>query len=135
MGASSAIAKQLKDEGNTQFAARLYEEAEAQWTRALRLDSDLEDDQIRMALYSNRAEARLRRQLWKEALDDAETVLKMKPDHDKALLRGAVALREQKKYTEALDFVKRCVEANPRHPEAIAMQKELADKVEQDALE
>jgi len=69
-------------------------------------------------LYSNRSEARLRLSKFDAALSDAQEALKLKPTHDKALLRAAVAAREMKMYRESYDFVQKCLEINPRHMEA-----------------
>jgi tetratricopeptide (TPR) repeat protein len=55
---------------------------------------------------------------WDAALSDAQEALKLKANHDKALLRAAVAARELKMYGESYAFVQKCIEISPRHMEA-----------------
>jgi tetratricopeptide (TPR) repeat protein len=115
--AALAMATAWKEEGKDLFAVRQYEDAETLWTRALGLDG-LTDETILVALYSNRAEVRLRRSKWLLALTDTDAVLRMQPGHEKAMLRASVALRELKKYDMARYLVQQCLDADPRHAEA-----------------
>jgi tetratricopeptide (TPR) repeat protein len=113
-GAAQA-AESFKALGKTLFAACKYSEAEAVWTRALSLANT---SSVKVALYSNRSEVRLRLSKWDAALSDAQEALKLRPTHDKALLRAAVASRELKMYNEAYEFTKKCLENNSKHMEA-----------------
>jgi len=83
------------------------------------------DGVLKVTLYSNRSEARLRLSKFDAALSDAQEALRLKPTHDKALLRAAVAARELKMYGESYDFVQKCLEINPRHMEAKVILAEL----------
>jgi len=123
IGATKA-ADSFKETGKTLFAANKYAEAESKWTRALGLAGD-SDNALKVALYSNRSEARLRLSKFDAALSDAQDALRIKPTHDKALLRAAVAARELKMYGEAFDFVQKCIECNPRHMEAKVLLADL----------
>merc|ERR1719329_1094256 len=114
----------LKEAGKALFAAHKYSDAESKWTRALSLTGH-SDSALRVALYSNRSVARLRLSKFDTALSDAQEALRIKPTHDKALLRGAVAAREMKMYVEAFDFVQKCIETNPRHMEAKVLLADL----------
>jgi tetratricopeptide (TPR) repeat protein len=116
-GATRA-AESLKEIGNTLFKACKYSQAETLWTRALSLAETGQAKSLTAALYSNRAEARLRLAKWDAALSDSQEALKIKPTHDKALLRAAVASRELKMYNEAYDFARKCLENNIKHTEA-----------------
>lgn len=122
-GATTA-AESFKETGKTLFTAHRYSEAEGKWTRALSLAGD-KDGALKVALYSNRSEARLRLSKFDAALSDAQEALKLKPTHDKALLRAAVAARELKMYGESYDFVQKCIELNPRHMEAKVLLADL----------
>lgn len=115
--AALQAAQAWKAEGVALFTDERYEEAEKVWTRALDL-ARLAEPMLRVALLSNRAESRLRRRLWSGALCDAEAALAIMPQHDKALLRAAVAARELKLYAKAKELLARCLEAHPEHPEA-----------------
>jgi tetratricopeptide (TPR) repeat protein len=122
--AATTAAESFKDSGKAFFVANKYSEAEARWTRALSLAGD-KDVALKVALYSNRSEARLRLSKFDAALCDAQEALKLKPIHDKALLRAAVAAREMKMYGESYDFVQKCIEINPRHMEAKVLLADL----------
>jgi tetratricopeptide (TPR) repeat protein len=113
-GAAQA-AESFKNTGKTFFVACKYSDSEAVWTRALSLANA---SALKAALYSNRSEARLRLSKWDAALSDAQEALKLRPTHDKALLRAAVASREMKMYNEAYEFAKKCLENNSKHMEA-----------------
>jgi len=121
-----------KEQGNTLFAARRYEEAIAKWTRGLDFARRSVDADLKVALHSNRAEARLRQKQWDGALGDAEAALQLKPAHEKALLRAAVAARELRRLELAQDFVRRCLEAHPGHQEARQLMIEVEKLVEEE---
>mmetsp|Transcript_84225 Transcript_84225/g.233446 ORF Transcript_84225/g.233446 Transcript_84225/m.233446 type:complete len:556 (+) Transcript_84225:75-1742(+) len=116
--AATLAAQNWKDLGNAYFGAQKYHEAEAKWTRGLCLAAKVGDESLPVALYSNRAEARLRMKRWEDALDDAQAALRRNATHEKALLRAAVAARELKSYGLAQGFVQDCLDAHPRSAEA-----------------
>jgi len=116
--AATLAAQTWKDQGNAFFSAQKYYDAEAKWTRGLCLVDRASDETVAVALYSNRAEARLRMKRWEDALDDAQAALRRNPTHEKALLRAAVAARELKNYAVSQDFVQQCLDAHPRSAEA-----------------
>lgn len=121
---ATIAAESFKESGKALFVSNKYSEAEAKWTRALSLAGEKEAA-LKIALYSNRSEARLRLAKYDAALSDAQAALSIKPHHDKALLRAAVAAREMKMYGEAYDFVQKCIELNPRHTEAKVLLADL----------
>lgn len=119
--AATFSATSWKDQGNAYFGAQKYHEAEAKWTRGLCLKDRCGDESVVVALYSNRAEARLRTKNYEKALEDAQSALARSAGHEKALLRGAVAARELKNYVLAQDLLQQCVDAHPRSQEAKQM--------------
>jgi len=127
--AATLAAQNWKDQGNAFFAAQKYHEAEAKWTRGLCLSDRVSDETIPVALYSNRAEARLRTKRWDEALDDAQAALRRNSTHEKALLRGAVAARELKNYGLSQEMVQQCLDAHPRSAEAKQLMLDLEQLV------
>jgi len=131
--AAEIAASAFKVEGNGLFAVTRYAEAEGKWSRALGLMEHVGDKAMEVALYSNRAEARLRQSLWDGALSDAQAALKRRPDHDKAILRAAVAARELKWYDLARDFAQQCVDLHPKLPEAKQMLFEILHILDEEA--
>ncbi|KAK3352600.1 hypothetical protein B0T25DRAFT_188944 [Lasiosphaeria hispida] len=71
---SSSKAILLKEEGNRYFQAGDYVRAEAVYSKALIADP------LNPTLYTNRAMARLRMQLWENVIADCEECLKLSPD-------------------------------------------------------
>eukprot|EP00406_Dinophysis_acuminata_P038669 CAMPEP_0179361030 /NCGR_PEP_ID=MMETSP0797-20121207/80281_1 /TAXON_ID=47934 /ORGANISM="Dinophysis acuminata, Strain DAEP01" /LENGTH=442 /DNA_ID=CAMNT_0021076401 /DNA_START=73 /DNA_END=1397 /DNA_ORIENTATION=+ len=124
-----AAAEALKEQGNALFASQKYEKAADKWTRALCVVESYGAEELQAALYANRAEARLRQQKWGKALDDATAALQREPTHEKALLRAAVAMKEMRGNIQALDFVQQCLDANPKHPQALNMISELHELI------
>ena len=94
-----SAAGSLKEEGNTAMKAGRPVEAERCYSEAIDLmlgyDQVLESTsslrELQLALFANRAEARLRQQLWDSSLEDSEFVLTRDPLHAKAAVRLAKA--------------------------------------------
>lgn len=122
-GASTA-AESFKGTGKELFALNKFSQAERRWTRALSLTGE-RDAALKLALYSNRSEARLRLSKFDAALSDAQEALKLNASHDKSLLRAAVAAREMKMYAESCDFVQKVLAFNPQHMEAKVLLADL----------
>mmetsp|Transcript_67506 Transcript_67506/g.141095 ORF Transcript_67506/g.141095 Transcript_67506/m.141095 type:complete len:614 (-) Transcript_67506:127-1968(-) len=114
----------LKIAGNDFFKAAAYSEAREAYTRALDvLDSghswNLEEaSELSIVLFSNRAEVNLREKRWDAALSDAQSALDKKPEHEKALLRGALAAEELGRLQLAEELCARCLKAHPENSEA-----------------
>ncbi|CAE7028407.1 Plbd1, partial [Symbiodinium sp. CCMP2456] len=94
-----ATAGSLKEEGNVAMKAGRSSEAEQHYGEAIGLmlgyDGVVEASralrELQLALFANRAEARLRQQLWEKSLEDSEFVLAKDPLHAKAAVRLAKA--------------------------------------------
>merc|ERR1711962_306827 len=76
-----------KDDGNYHFQKKLYKSAILAYTEALKCQHD--DATLKAVLYTNRAASNYYLGNKRSALNDAVWALKMKPDHMKAILRGA----------------------------------------------
>ena len=94
-----SAAGSLKEEGNVAMKAGRSAEAEMRYGEAIELmlgydevvDSSRPLRELQLALFANRAEARLRQQLWEKSLEDSEFVLARDPLHAKAAVRLAKA--------------------------------------------
>lgn len=126
--ASVAAATSLKECGKVLFTANRYDESEMVFSRAL--DVPGLSDTMAATLLSNRAETRLRLSKWEAAMGDAEAALVKKPNHDKAMLRAAVAARELKMYNKAYDLAKRCHQIHPKVTEAMTLMLDLEYLIE-----
>ncbi|XP_051563159.1 tetratricopeptide repeat protein 4 [Myxocyprinus asiaticus] len=95
-------AMSLKDEGNEYFKEKNYKKAVVSYTAGLKKNcSDLELNAI---LYTNRAAAHFHLGNMRSALNDATAAKKLKPDHIKAIVRGAQCCMELCHSAEALQW-------------------------------
>ncbi|XP_042372985.1 tetratricopeptide repeat protein 4 [Plectropomus leopardus] len=105
------IAQSLKDEGNDFFKEKKYEKAVLCYT--VGLQKKCGDQDLNTILLTNRAAAHFHLGNMRSALNDAAAAKKMKPDHLKALIRGAQSSIELRNFTEAIQW---CDEGLKAHP-------------------
>jgi len=105
---------------NDAFRLGNFEEAERLYSEALRLHPD------NMALYTNRAQARLRVGRYLEAVDDCGWALRLDERNVKAHLRMGLALQQLGRYDEALQALEKARKASPakNRPEIAAHAEE-----------
>ncbi|XP_072295318.1 tetratricopeptide repeat protein 4 [Eucyclogobius newberryi] len=123
-------AEDLKNEGNSYFKKKLYKPALLSYTAALKMKSDNPD--LDTVIFSNRAATHFYLGNMRSALNDATAAKKLKPDHLKALVRGAQCCVELRKFAEALKW---CDEGLKLHPEDKKLQelRAVADKLKRAA--
>ncbi|NXJ05259.1 TTC4 protein, partial [Odontophorus gujanensis] len=88
------------NEGNAYFGEKDYGRAVRAYSEGLR--QRCEDAELRAVLLSNRAAAHCRLGNYRSALADATQARKLKPDHLKAIVRGALCHMELKNFSEAI---------------------------------
>lgn len=100
-------ANAYKDLGNKAFQAKNFEEAIKNYSEAIKLNPN---DHI---YYSNRSGAYA--SLWrnKEALEDAEACLRIKPDFGKGFSRKGLALGNLGRFSEAKQAYSKAIELEP----------------------
>ncbi|OXB64571.1 hypothetical protein ASZ78_016023 [Callipepla squamata] len=94
------LAAMYKNEGNAYFGEKDYGRAVRAYSEGLRQRCG--DAELRAVLLSNRAAAHCRLGNYRSALADATQARKLKPDHLKAIVRGAVCHMELKNFSEAI---------------------------------
>ncbi|XP_040896781.1 tetratricopeptide repeat protein 4 [Toxotes jaculatrix] len=104
-------AKSLKDEGNAFFKEKNYQKAILSYTAGLKKKCD--DQDLNTVLLTNRAAAHFHLGNMRSALNDAAAAKKIKPDHLKALIRGAQCCIELRNFSEAIQW---CDEGLKAHP-------------------
>lgn len=108
----SSRATFLKNEGNKLFQLGDYTGADGLYSKAIIADDS------NPALYTNRALARLKLQLWDSAITDCQACLKLNPDSMKANYYLAQAQVETRNYEDALPTALRahslCVSQNDK---------------------
>ncbi|XP_066520916.1 tetratricopeptide repeat protein 4 [Hoplias malabaricus] len=95
-------AKSLKNEGNEYFKEKDYKKAIVSYTVGLK--KKCSDSDLNAILYTNRAAAHFHLGNMRSALNDATAARKLKPDHIKAIIRGAQCCMELQDYAQALQW-------------------------------
>ncbi|XP_028260533.1 tetratricopeptide repeat protein 4 [Parambassis ranga] len=104
-------AKSLKDEGNAYFKEKNYQKAILSYTAGLKKNCG--DQDLSAVLLTNRAASHFHLGNMRSALHDAAAAKKIKPDHLKALIRGAQCCVELRNFSEAIQW---CDEGLKAHP-------------------
>ncbi|XP_053325215.1 tetratricopeptide repeat protein 4 [Spea bombifrons] len=110
-------AESFKDEGNEYFKEKNYEKAVASYTEGIK--KKCKDVELNAILYTNRAAAQFYLGNYRSALNDAIAARKQKPDHLKAVIRGALCCVEIKNYREALKWCEEGLKINPTEKKLI----------------
>lgn len=103
-------AEALKNEGNVHMQVKDYSKAVESYTQALRL---LPTGPQSHVYFSNRAAAYLSLKKFKEAIEDSERSLALKPDYGKAHARLGLAHFLTEDYESAIDAYKRSLKYEP----------------------
>lgn len=101
----------LKDEGNAYFKEKNYKKAILSYTEGLKKNCSVSD--INAILHTNRAAAHFHLGNMRSALRDAVAAKKFKPDHLKALIRGAQCCMELRSYSGALQWCEEGLRLQP----------------------
>lgn len=104
-------AQSLKDEGNAYFKEKNYKKAVISYTAGLQIKCA--DEELNIVLQTNRAAAHFYLGNMRSALNDATAVKQRKPDHLKALIRGAQCCVELRNFADAIQW---CDEGLKVHP-------------------
>ncbi|XP_059827650.1 sperm-associated antigen 1-like isoform X1 [Hypanus sabinus] len=112
------LADREKDKGNEAFRAGDYKEALLYYTRSISVMPNV-------TAFNNRAQAEIKLQEWKKALDDAEKVLELDPGNLKAYLRHATVHKHLGNHQEAIDDLKKVLQAEPDNSIAKNLLQEL----------
>eukprot|EP00467_Chlorarachnion_reptans_P022463 CAMPEP_0114514598 /NCGR_PEP_ID=MMETSP0109-20121206/16241_1 /TAXON_ID=29199 /ORGANISM="Chlorarachnion reptans, Strain CCCM449" /LENGTH=598 /DNA_ID=CAMNT_0001694653 /DNA_START=148 /DNA_END=1944 /DNA_ORIENTATION=+ len=106
----------IADKGKSAFVRKDYDTALKLFTQAL------EEDKKNERLYANRAATNIELSNFDEALEDAETCIKLKPEWHKGYYRKGVALEKLLRYQEARAALK---EGEKKAPEDAATKRAL----------
>ncbi|XP_028301163.1 tetratricopeptide repeat protein 4 [Gouania willdenowi] len=95
-------ARVLKDEGNAFFKEKNYQKAVVSYSAGLKKKCG--DQELNVVLLTNRAAAHYYLGNIRSALNDAAAATRIKPDHLKALIRGAQCCIDLRRFPEALEW-------------------------------
>jgi serine/threonine-protein phosphatase 5 len=113
-------AEELKNQGNSALTAGHYEQAVAQYSAAIALDSS------KAAYFLNRAQAFIKAEQYGAAIVDAEAAMALEATNAKCFHRRGSALLGLSKYKDALADFRRVCELEPNDRGARAKHGEVA---------
>ncbi|XP_030430024.1 tetratricopeptide repeat protein 4 [Gopherus evgoodei] len=93
-------ANTYKNEGNEYFKEKNYKKAVISYTEGLK--KKCSDQDLNAVLYTNRAAAQFYLGNYRSALSDVSAARKIRPNHLKAIIRGALCHLELKNFPEAM---------------------------------
>ena len=102
-------ANELKEKGNKEFQAGNYQKAVEFYSQAI----DLRPDAV---FLSNRAACYLGLKRYEDAAEDCARSIQLDPAFPKSYFRGAQALTQLGKLTEAFELIRKGIEKNPNEP-------------------
>ncbi|XP_052225067.1 tetratricopeptide repeat protein 4-like [Dreissena polymorpha] len=100
-------AEAYKEDGNHEFQKKQYRIAIDNYTEGIK--GRCSDRLLNAVLYTNRAAAQFHLGHHRSALNDCIFACKFKPDHIKALHRGALCCLEMKKYEDCVHWCDRAL--------------------------
>ncbi|KAJ8388498.1 hypothetical protein AAFF_G00133740 [Aldrovandia affinis] len=123
-------ARTFKDEGNDYFKEKKYKRAILSYTEGLKKKCC--DSELNAILHTNRAAAHFHLGNMRSSFNDAVAAKKLKPDHLKALLRGAQCCMEFRNYGEALQWCEEGLRIQPADRKLLDL-RASADKLKRAA--
>eukprot|EP01059_Diplonema_ambulator_P037100 TRINITY_DN9631_c0_g1_i1.p1 TRINITY_DN9631_c0_g1~~TRINITY_DN9631_c0_g1_i1.p1 ORF type:complete len:832 (+),score=287.71 TRINITY_DN9631_c0_g1_i1:60-2498(+) len=116
-----------KDKGNSEFKAGDYAAAERSYTSGLTLD------ETNLTLRNNRAQARIKLNNWKGALEDCDIVINEEPLNFKAVKRRAVALMGLRDCRRALADIETAIKYEGASKELRLMKQKATLEAQEEA--
>jgi len=119
MSREKALAAKAK--GNGFFKEKKWDEAIKCYTESISLDN------TDASFFSNRSACHAGKEDWKNALEDAEKVIKLRPKWAKGYSRKGLALFKLNKMEEAMDCYDEGLKHEPNHPSLIEAKKAVSN--------
>ncbi|XP_059139193.1 tetratricopeptide repeat protein 4-like isoform X2 [Physella acuta] len=113
----TARADSYRDEGNEQFKLKKYKIAIANYTEGIK--SRCPDAELNAILYANRAAAQFYLGNYRSSFNDCIFARKFKPDHLKAIIRGANCCYKMSKYGDAVRWCDAALMVDPENAEIL----------------
>jgi len=124
-------ADSYRDDGNEEFKKKNYPLAIDNYTEGIKSKSP--DAELNAVLYTNRAAAQFHLRNYRSSFTDCIYARKFKPDHMKAVIRGAQCCFEMKKFADSVRWCDAVLMMEPDH--AVILQlRTKADKAEREKV-
>ena len=128
---SIVLANEAKEEGNSCFRVKDYDNAIAMYSRAIVLcPTDDEHKDTLAVFYGNRAAAYFSVDEYECVVDDCAGALELKPDYVKVLMRRSQAYEKLGKVDDALADARKAKELDPAFPKIGATVQRLEKESE-----
>ncbi|RUS81357.1 hypothetical protein EGW08_010889 [Elysia chlorotica] len=121
----TARADSYRDDGNDQFKKKKYAIAIDNYTEGIKSKSP--DLELNAVLYTNRAAAQYHRKNYRSSFMDCIFARKFKPDHLKAIVRGAQCCFQMNKFADCLRWCDAVLMVDPEHQDILEL-RVRADK-------
>lgn len=128
-----AKAEAYKEDGNHEFQKKQYRIAIDNYTEGIKVRCP--DKLLNAVLYTNRAAAHFYLQNYRSAVNDCVVARKFKPDHFKAIHRGAQCYLQMKKYEQCMDWCDEALIIEPKNVKIVEMRQsasKLQKSIERD---
>lgn len=113
----TAKAEAYKEDGNHEFGKKQYRIATDNYTEGIKCRCP--DKQLNAILYTNRAAAQYHLENYRSAFNDCIFARKFKPDHFKAIHRGALCCLKMKKYDDCIKWCDEALVVEPKNQKMI----------------
>ncbi|XP_005097943.1 tetratricopeptide repeat protein 4 [Aplysia californica] len=121
----TARADSYREDGNEQFKLKKYQIAIDNYTEGIKSKSP--DAELNAVLYTNRAAAQFHLGNHRSSFNDCLFARKFKPDHFKAIIRGAQCCFQMNKFADAVRFCDAALMVEPENPTVLELRVK-ADK-------
>ena len=120
------LANEAKEEGNSCFRTKDYDNAISMYSRAIVLcPTDDEHKETLAVFYGNRAAAYFSVDEYECVVDDCSSALNLKPSYPKVLMRRSQAYEKLNRAEDALADAKKTMELDPSYPKIGAIVQRL----------
>ena len=122
------LALNYKEDGNFQFKLKKYRLAVAAYTEGIKCKSN--EVLVNVQLITNRAAAQFHLGNYRSSFNDCKLAIKLKPDHFKAIKRGAICCYYLKRLPDCIQWAEKALELADNSTSAVA----ATDKAEIDSI-
>ena len=120
------LANEAKEEGNSFFRTKDYDNAISMYSRAIVLcPTDDDHKETLSVFYGNRAAAYFSVEEYECVVDDCSSALNLKPSYPKVLMRRSQAYEKLNRAEDALADAKKTMELDPSYPKIGAIVQRL----------
>merc|ERR1719510_1167105 len=123
------LALNYKEDGNFQFKLKKYRLAIAAYTEGIKCKS--QDDLINVQLITNRAAAQFHLGNYRSSFNDCRIATKLKPDHFKAVKRGAICCWELKRFLDCIEWAEKALELDDTDKEINSILEKAQSEVKE----